>query len=310
MGKNVMVFGPAGTGKSLCVKQAFESSDRVAKYPICPTGMVASSWEDGLTIHAWAGFIGRIEIPSNEKESAILAKRACRHLQKMGSKDKYQSQKSVFILKEISMWSLAQLHFFDRVMKLLMGNSKSFGGMQVVCLGDHAQLPPVIKNAPDPYEHSCIFSELMNKFVVFELKGSSQTTVYGWNRRRKDIDARRCTVGILQCIRNYHLEDHWSTDAYGMITYRSRNKRLETEDNIVDALGVPDGTPILAYHNITVNELNKAFLSRIDGPQIQIIPYFKNATPEQLKSWTLTVKAGCVVFLLERYAQQNQGFVR
>lgn len=290
--KNTAVLGPAGSGKSFCVKQALSTSSSGStaprKYVICPTGMTASSWEDGVTLHAWLGFVGPKDIGD---DTTVLAKRAVAHLKKIGANDTYKVHKPVFVLEEISMWSTYSLHLFDRVMRMLMGKQKIFGGMQVVCLGDHAQLPPVIKGVKDAYEYSALYSELMSSFQVFQLEVPHRQLSTVGSGEEDDEDGRRCTADLLKGMRAYN----WTVDAYGMVTHRKQHPNLTKGLSVFEALKIDHDMPILAYHNKTVDSVNQEVLSRIPGSLIYIVPYVKNATPEQLDSWTISVKEGCTV---------------
>jgi hypothetical protein len=190
------------------------------------------------------------------------------------------------------MWSMSQLAFFNQTLKFVLKSQKDFAGMQIVCLGDHAQLPPVVKDVHDAYDESCIFSELMSGFSVFQLETPHRQLSTEGSGSEEDIEGRQCTIAALHAMRNYD----WDQNCFGLITYRRPNPALEREDNVFDALCITDDTPIIAYHNETVNHLNQLYLSRLSGEEVQIVPFFKAATPQQLENWTLTVKPGCVIF--------------
>ena len=131
-GGNVFVTGCGGTGKSVLlrrVRQALESRGKQVAV-VAPTGVAAQN-VDGTTIHAAAG-CGVLDL------SADFGR--CNGKEQRKSIQGYDA----LIIDETSM---VAGEFFDRLSEHFASirerPSEPFGGLQIICLGDFLQLPPV-----------------------------------------------------------------------------------------------------------------------------------------------------------------------
>lgn len=132
-GKNILLTGPAGTGKSHTIKIIRDLyAQRGLKVAITATTGVSAVLVEGKTIHAWSG-IGIC----NSKESAL--KRV------MGYKKPREriTSTALLIIDEVSMLSGHMLDILDYIFRIIRVNSNAFGGLQVVLCGDFYQLKPV-----------------------------------------------------------------------------------------------------------------------------------------------------------------------
>ena len=249
-----------------------------------------------MTLHQFCCLYGPTEIPSG-KEGAKLASRCAGKMVKAGVKDKLQNEKPVIVLEEISMWPISQFEFLNAVLKIVMGSLKMFGGLQIVCLGDHMQLPPVVKHAESPYEFSAFFSELMKHFVIHRLETLHRQMSTSGLMTEEDLEGRNATAEILQGIRRRK----WTDAAYAMITYR---RRLESGGNIED-LRTGDEI-IMAYRRQQVADINLRVLQALDGDLISIVPYFKNGSDALVESHTIQVKEGCEIIFTRKMRSCGQ----
>lgn len=147
-GRNVLLHGPGGTGKSFCLRKIASALQAQGKVVACTatTGVAAVNLrgEDELetrTLHSWSGVkLGR---ESAEK----LYYRAC---SKKVYRDRWK-ETDVLIIDEISMLGASLLEKLDYIGRKMRGPpnrfkgevSKPFGGLQVIFSGDFLQLPPV-----------------------------------------------------------------------------------------------------------------------------------------------------------------------
>ena len=140
-GKNVLVTGKAGTGKSTLLKYFRETQDPLPPV-VAPTGIAALN-VGGLTIHKFFGF------QRDVAPQAILDgkhKVNKRHLKNL----------KMLIIDEVSM---VRADLFDCVANVLAkyGPSRGelFGGVQMVLIGDLFQLDPVLAESEAEwwYEH-------------------------------------------------------------------------------------------------------------------------------------------------------------
>ena len=141
-GRNVFYTGSAGTGKSTVLKAAVKRLKELGKrvYTVAPTGRAALDI-NGMTTWSYAGWTPA----SHKKPLERLVREA--HGRLVWSRF---DRTDVLIIDEISMVENHHLERLNQIMKSARENSKAFGGVQIVTLGDFCQLPPVL-----PFEY-CI----------------------------------------------------------------------------------------------------------------------------------------------------------
>lgn len=133
-GKNVFVTGNAGTGKSyLLNKLKKKYGDKLEL--TSTTGLAAVNIK-GVTIHSWAG-VGICNKDISKCVKDILIKKPIA--------TKIRKCKMLAI-DEISMMQGNTFSYIDLVLRQVRGNSKPFGGIQLLLFGDFFQLPPVEEN--------------------------------------------------------------------------------------------------------------------------------------------------------------------
>ncbi len=134
LGKNVFITGPAGSGKTHLVNSyiAYLREHGIDVGITASTG-IAATHMGGMTIHSWAGIgiAAHLTQADIEKmmEKSYLAKRF--------------ERVKVLIIDEVSMLHHFRFDLVNKVLKTLKGNSKPFGGVQLILCGDFFQLPPV-----------------------------------------------------------------------------------------------------------------------------------------------------------------------
>ena len=135
-GSNIFLTGPAGVGKSHCLKVLFKfMQDKmvfVAKTAL--TGVAALNI-GGQTIHSWAGLGLADEDTQSIVNKARNNKRARERVRGTG----------ILFVDEVSMSSADLLNKLDAVMKDARHNDEPFGGAQIICSGDFLQLPPIFR---------------------------------------------------------------------------------------------------------------------------------------------------------------------
>ena len=135
-GKNMLLTGPGGTGKSCLIRKMIEISEKKHEnVQVCAmTGCAALLVGCGATtLHSWSGIkMARglaceiiTNIRNNKKTTA-----------------KWRSLKTL-ILDEVSMLSKRLFELLDAIGKDIRGNKLPFGGIQLIFTGDFYQLPPI-----------------------------------------------------------------------------------------------------------------------------------------------------------------------
>jgi len=138
--KNILISGQAGTGKSHLVKKIVAHCEKM-RLAVAVTAMTgaAACLINGKTIHSW-GSLG-----VGDKSGPFLADKIIKSWPK---RTKWQRNK-VLIIDEVSMMNATFFELIEEVSRLVRGNDRPFGGMQVILLGDFYQLPPVAKVGED-----------------------------------------------------------------------------------------------------------------------------------------------------------------
>jgi ATP-dependent DNA helicase PIF1 len=144
-GRSIFITGSAGTGKSYLLRHIYNSLTKEKKkvHVTALTGCAAYLLSESIgikvnTIYSWAG-IGYGKDTAQNYINHIMGKHPLRQ--------RWRSTETL-IIDEISMMS-AEL--FDKIEEIAVGvrgrdnKSKPFGGIQVICVGDFFQLPPVVK---------------------------------------------------------------------------------------------------------------------------------------------------------------------
>ena len=139
-GKNILVTGGAGTGKSFILNFIKKKYSGIGLEVTASTG-IASVNIGGSTIYSWAG-IGLGNLPAQQIIENLLSAR--------GSKARHRIKKTkILAIDEISMISANLLGLLDLVFKAVRNSNLPMGGMQVLFFGDFLQLPPVNKGGEE-----------------------------------------------------------------------------------------------------------------------------------------------------------------
>ena len=126
---NLMINGPAGTGKSSLIRAFRENTDKNTEV-LAPTGIAARNI-DGRTVHSCLRLPPRLITPED----------AASRKWNVNLKDI-----DVFVIDECPSLRSDVFETLDVRLKRCRRSSKPFGGAQIIALGDCFQLPPVVKD--------------------------------------------------------------------------------------------------------------------------------------------------------------------
>jgi ATP-dependent DNA helicase PIF1 len=261
-GDNVLLTGPAGTGKSTLLNAFLETAGNDVAVT-ASTGIAALN-VGGSTLHRWSGMMLGPK-PGEDPRS---------HLREL-LRDKRQSVRAgldrvrecrVLIIDEVSMLSGTTLAFFDLLCRTVRRDPSPFGGLQLIATGDFLQLPPVRTSPLQPYDWA-FQTECWRRaeFAVIHL-----THVY----RQDEPELRRA----LSEFRVGHLSPE-STNllASRVVNYPNGDiPRLFTHNSQVDRWN--------SYRLSCVDAPESIYQARTEGPDHQIDFLRKNLlTPERLE---------------------------
>lgn len=143
--ENTFFTGAAGTGKSYCINVLESVLRKLDKLNVvartAPTGVAACNIS-GMTIHSWAGVgLGLDSVENMAKKIQGRGMDAVRQRWK---------NTEILVIDEISMLGADLFEKISEVGKLVRGDPRPFGGIQVVMCGDFFQLPPVAQRGDRP----------------------------------------------------------------------------------------------------------------------------------------------------------------
>lgn len=149
--RSVFLTGKAGTGKTTLLKEILKSTHKNTVV-VAPTGIAALN-AGGVTIHSmfqlpFGGFIPDNNVDGQFTESVKFESKDTlrRHFRMSGIKKAVIQNMELLIIDEVSMLRSDLLDAIDFMLQSVRKKKISFGGVQVLFIGDLLQLPPVIKD--------------------------------------------------------------------------------------------------------------------------------------------------------------------
>lgn len=134
-GKNIFLTGPAGTGKSFVINEIKKwATNNEKKFAITALTGCAAVLIDGKTIHSTLG----LGLGDKPVEILVQKMKRCNRQQYVRLRDM-----DLLVIDEVSMMSDELLEKASAVLCMIRGDSRPFGGIQVVLSGDMCQLGPV-----------------------------------------------------------------------------------------------------------------------------------------------------------------------
>lgn len=144
-GENLFISGPGGSGKSFLIKHFVNHLfthgriHQVTSTTGCSCVLLSNAIQVARkpipvkTIHSWSGIrLAKGPIP-DIVHMVLQNKRVVKEWKRV----------KTLIVDEVSMMSCKIFELLDQLARVIRGNSAPFGGIQLVCLGDMFQLPPV-----------------------------------------------------------------------------------------------------------------------------------------------------------------------
>jgi hypothetical protein len=272
-GRSIFLTGKAGTGKTTFLKTIMEHS-RKRPIVVAPTGVAAIN-AGGVTIHSFFQLPFSPYVPGAKVESKFDFGK---------EKRKIIASSDLLIIDEISMVRADLLDAIDAVLRRFREHGQPFGGMQLLMIGDLAQLTPVVTPEDErmlkPYYDTPYFfgSKALQQidYVTIQL-----THVY----RQQD----ESFIALLNEIR----EGHPSTEALSKLNSRVANSQQLTANS---QLAIR-----LTTHNNLANFYNESELQKLPGRSYQYRAEVKGTFPEYSypTAETLVLKEGAQVMFVK-----------
>ncbi|HEX8182068.1 MAG TPA: PIF1 family DEAD/DEAH box helicase [Candidatus Saccharimonadales bacterium] len=273
-GHNVLLTGPAGSGKTYVLNEFIRRAKAGGKYvAVTATTGLAATHLGGNTIHAWSGMGIADQLHPQFDE----------HLLK-GRRDIIEAT-DILVIDEISMLHDYRLDMVDEIARKVRKRDEPFGGIQVILCGDFFQLPPV--NRGDSRQGSFVVSsEIWEEF--------DPVICYLEEQHRQDDDD---FLEILNALRAGDV----------------RRRHAELLLARVDAdLGEHTEATELHTVNIDVDRINQSRLDSIPGKEhhYELSTSGKESYVESLKRSclaldVLTLKKGALVMCIKNSAEKR-----
>lgn len=140
---NIFLTGRAGTGKTTFLRNLSKLTPK-RHVVLAPTGVAAIN-AGGQTIHSFFQMPFGPLVPGTVLRRKDNERKDSFALQLRKSKIDIIRSLDLIVIDEISMVRADLLDAIDEVLQHYRKNSKPFGGVQMLMIGDLLQLPPIVK---------------------------------------------------------------------------------------------------------------------------------------------------------------------
>ena len=282
---NIFITGGAGTGKTYLLNKLinhlrYQEDKRILA--VAPTGM-ASKLLKGSTIHS------AFALPFGNKLTDRALNKICNN-DKVVQRLKYLHY---LIIDEVSMCSYIIFDMMNTILKEIRESEKPFGGVKLIIVGDFFQLPPIIRDNPNPKK---LFAFQADAWREANIKSIYLTKIW----RAKEGDK---LISVLNAIRE------------SKVTEETKNL-LEAKQGTLK----PNHT-ILFTHNADVNRINNKRLAELDTKEHTIeartnLPDWavEKILKSSLVEKELKLKVGAKVIMIrnnpkEGYVNGSMGYI-
>ncbi|MEX0917595.1 MAG: helix-turn-helix domain-containing protein [Candidatus Paceibacterota bacterium] len=226
-GGNVFLSGEPGSGKTYVINEyiAWLEAAGLSVAVTASTG-IAATHIGGMTIHSWSGIGIRDSLTARDLDSIATKEKTVKRITKA----------HVLVIDEISMLDGNILDMVDRVCRTVRKRPESFGGLQVVFVGDFFQLPPIVPRG-------------MEVHYAFESRAWAEARPIACYLTEQYRQEDEMLLGLLQSIRRNDVDE-------------SHYTLLSEQTDI----SYTDIEPTKLYtHNADVDAVNTAQLNALSG---------------------------------------------
>lgn len=264
IGHNVFLTGSPGSGKTHTINEyvAYLRSHDIEPAITASTG-ISATHIGGLTIHSWSGIGIKNTLNKHDLKKIASTNYITRRIKRA----------KVLIIDEVSMLSPGTFSMIDAVCRQIKDNTKSFGGIQIVSVGDFFQLPPISKKEAKGDLQMALIEESASRFAYESLawEKAKFTVCYLTEQHRQD-DGN--FLDVLSAIRR----NEFNNNHLHHIKARKINYDL-----------APATAPKLFSYNADVNRINNEILDTLSGQ-----PKIFNMHSEGPEPPVLALKKGCL----------------
>ena len=294
--RSIFLTGKAGTGKTTLLKEIIQTTHKNTVV-VAPTGIAALN-ASGVTIHSmfqlpFGGFIPDNIAPhfsdfvKFETKSTLI-----RHFKMSGLKKAVIRNMELLIIDEVSMLRADLLDAIDFTMQSIRKNKMSFGGVQVVYIGDLLQLPPVVKDE----EWSVLKKYYKGKFFFHSHVVQNNPPIYIELSKifRQSDDA---FISILNNLRNNEIT---AKDIQKLNAYVQPQFDLKSNQGYIT----------LTTHNAKADAINQQSLIDLKGKLVTYLPEIVGDFPDKIYpvDAQLELKVGAQVMFVKNDLSFNKQY--
>ncbi|MEP7255683.1 MAG: helix-turn-helix domain-containing protein [Ferruginibacter sp.] len=275
--ENIFLTGKAGTGKTTFLKYLKDNSTKNIIIA-APTGVAAIN-AGGVTLHSLFQLPFHPFLPTKNNKEDLLAK-----IRYNKQRQQLLRKMELLVIDEISMVRCDVMDAIDTILKHARRNYHlPFGGVQLLCIGDLHQLPPVAQN----HEWNILSEYYASPFFFDSLAIKEQSPLLiELNKiyRQKE----ESFVRLLNKVRNNHMEAD---------DFEDLHLRFDPGFN-----PSPDEKYItLTSHNNQADLINQQQLYKIDRATFTYKAKIENDFPENMYpvEFELALKEGAQVMFLK-----------
>ena len=286
-GRHVFLTGKAGTGKTTFLKH-FRKHTAKRTIVTAPTGVAAIN-AGGVTLHSFFQLPFGPNIPGGGIQDSESRNKTFRF-----SRKKIQIMKSLdlLVIDEISMVRADVLDAVDGVLRHQRRDSRPFGGVQLLMIGDLYQLSPVAK--PEEWD---LLRAYYDSVYFFSSRALANAALFSVELKKIYRQSDQHFIDLLNRVRDNRLEP---------VHMAELNRRFV--ENF--SPGGNEGYITLTTHNRTADDINRNRLDRLEGQPFYLTADVQGEFPEQNYPTfeTLVLKVGAQVMFLRNDSSFEKRF--
>ena len=295
--KSIFLTGKAGTGKTTLLREIINTTHKNTVV-VAPTGIAALN-AGGVTIHSmfqlpFSAFLPTYEESSQFTETVKFENKESlrRHFKMNNVKRNVIRNMELLVIDEVSMLRADLLDAIDFMMQTVRKNTRAFGGVQVLFIGDLLQLPPVIRDE----EWKTLRNYYKGKFFFHSHVIQQNPPIY------------------IELSKIYRQTD----DTFISVLNNLRNNQITPEDiQVLNEYVQPDfdlknnkGYITLTTHNAKADSINDQAIKDLAGNEHSYQPFVVGDFPEKIfpVEENLILKVGAQVMFVKNDAGFEKKF--
>ena len=293
-GENIFLTGKAGTGKTTFLKYLKENCTKNI-IVAAPTGVAAIN-AGGVTLHSLFQLPFHPFLPTAASKAELLAK-----IRYNKQRQQLLRKMELLVIDEVSMVRCDVMDAIDTVLRSVRRNQHlAFGGVQLLCIGDLYQLPPVVQN-----QEWSILSEYYSSPFFFDSQAHKAQIPLLIELNKIYRQKEESFIELLNKVRN---NDMNADDFEQLHTRFFPGFKPAPDENFIT----------LTSHNNQADGINHRQLQKLNSPPFIYKAVVENEFPEQLypAEAELVLKEGAQVMFLKndlvqkRYYNGKIGVIR